>query len=104
MNQRNFVPTITAIYKYNARDKDRIGKANIKTPNDGDMCLCIGHAGNGFYNYIAIKEDGNGNWLECGEFGARCFGEEVARLDKRSFYLVQAGEPIKFQESARERA
>lgn len=60
------------------------------------ICVCVGHAGDYFHDYVAIRKSDDGMWRKVGRFGAYWFGEKVADLDERSFYLVQAGEPIKF--------
>ena len=84
------------IYRYDhARDKCRIGNCEW-LPEDGDLCLCVGHSGDYFHDYIALRKYGDGKMIKFGEFGAYPFGVEIGKLDKRSFHLVQAGEPIEF--------
>ena len=84
------------IYRYDHdRDKCRMGNCEW-LPKDGDLCLCIGHSGDYFHDYVVLIKSEDGRMVKSGEFSAYSFGVEVGKLCKRSFHLVQAGEPIEF--------
>ena len=92
--------TNRTIYRYDhARDKHRMGHC-AWLPKDGDLCLCVGHSGDCFHDYVALRQGDDGKWTKAGEFGAYFFGEKVGELCKRDFHLAQAGEPIEMTPNA----
>ena len=77
---------IGTIYHYDhAQDADRIGHC-AWLPNDGDLCLCVEHSGDSFYDYFALRLNDNGKLTKVGEFGAYVFGRKVGKLEKRQFH------------------
>lgn len=83
-----------SIYRYiHAEHKGRMGYCE-HLPSDGDLCLCVEHAGDCFDNYVKLWVDDDGLYSVLFEFGAYCFGEVVCTLSDRVFHLLLAGEPI----------
>lgn len=62
------------IYEYRAEHKDRMGNCDW-LPEPGDMCICMEHAGDWFYYYVALRKQPSGQWKRVGKFGAYQFGE-----------------------------
>lgn len=82
--------SIGTIYLYNNKlDEGRIGHCQFK-PADGDLCLCVEHSGDYFYDYIAIRRSGR-KWKAAGRFGAYVFGQSIAKTNERQFCLLQEG-------------
>lgn len=81
------------------RDQDRMGHCDW-LPKAGDLCVCVGHSGDCFHSYVALRQTDGGGWRVVGEFGAYGFGAKLAVLGKREFHLAQAGEEIVMPELA----
>lgn len=87
---------IGSVYKYVDKEHNhRIGSCDW-LPEDGDLCLCVGHSGDCFSSYVAMREV-EGGLKKVGKFGAYVFGESLGYLEVRDFHLVQAGEIITLQ-------
>lgn len=85
-----------SVYKYIDKEhKHRMGHCEW-LPSDGDLCVCIGHSGDCFNDYVAMRKQSDGTYLKVGEFGAYNFGVPCGKLDERNFHLLQAGEPIQY--------
>ena len=85
---------IRRIYTFRKKDKDayRLGH-NDWNPKIGDLCICVEHSGDYFYNYAAIRPDDSGKHRVVGEFGAYCFGKPGKKLTKTVFHTLLAGIP-----------
>lgn len=75
------------------RDEHRLGHCEW-LPQASDLCVCVGHSGDCFHSFVALRPVEGGRWRVVGEFGAYGFGAKLAVLDKRAFHLAQAGEAI----------
>lgn len=96
-SQWGVAATNRIVYEYkHERDEKRIGSCKW-LPSDGDMCLCVGHSGDRFHQYLALRQREDGLWQSAGQFGAYGFWDKVAELDERNFFLAQAGEPVPMQ-------
>lgn len=85
-----------AVYRYDHQEHEhRMGSCDW-LPNDGDLCVCVQPSGDYFDDYVAMRQREDGMYEKVGEFGAYAFGEPCARLEKRDFYLLLAGEPISY--------
>ena len=86
------------IYLYiNKSEEDRKGN-NKFFPMDGDFCLCVGHSGDCFHDYIALKKLGNGKYKMYGKYGAYGSGNKICEIDNRTYHLLQAGEEVEIEE------
>lgn len=82
------------LYRYDrVKDKGLIGHCTWK-PKDGDICVCTGHSGDYFHDYIALRKSADGLYRMVGKFGAYRFGQKVGQIKERDFFLAQAGEPV----------
>lgn len=82
------------VYRYiPLRDEHRLGHCEW-LPQAGDLCVCVGHSGDCFHSFVALRPNDGGGWRVVGEFGAYGFGAKLAVLAKREFHLAQAGEVI----------
>lgn len=86
---------IGRIYKYREMDSSRIGGSNWR-PKVNDLCLCIEHCGDFFYEYLVMREQAEGGYKRTRRFGAYIFGTKGKVLSKRNFHLICAGEPVTF--------
>lgn len=90
--------TIGKFYRLTkSEDLNRVGSCWMKGRlNINDLILCIKHTGDCFYDYILIKEFGNGlQGLPESEFGAYTCGEPInINLNDKEFHLLCAGEFI----------
>lgn len=86
--------TKKAIYKYSDKEhKHRMGSCDW-LPKDGDLCICVGHSGDCFSDYVAMRKTAKGTYEMVGKFGAYNFGKPVGELSDRDYHLLQAGEEI----------
>ncbi|MBK6616515.1 hypothetical protein [Ottowia sp.] len=60
-------------------------------PRSGDICVCVGHSGDYFHDYVALRPSEGGLWVVAGEFSAYGFGAKLGVLEKKAFHLAQAG-------------
>lgn len=87
------------VYLYIDEDhKHRMGSCEW-LPKDGDLCVCVEHAGDCFSDYVAMRKQENGDYKMIGEFGAYNFGEKISELSNRNFHLLQAGESIPYDKN-----
>lgn len=84
---------IGRLYEYRDTDKDRMGSCKW-LPSPGDLCLCVAHSGDCFFDYIAIRKQKDGRYKKVGGFGAYCFGKARRKPSFRKRYLLLAGEII----------
>ncbi len=85
---------VGALYRLAEIDNDRLGNCwmagRIK---NGDLALCVQHSGDCFYDYILVKELGNGlRGLPGAAFGAYTCGEFQKEVPNRVYHLLAAGE------------
>ena len=79
------------IYNH-AEDENRIG--NCRGPKDKDICVCVGHSGDYFHDYIILRVTKNGTYKKAMRFGAYGFGKTLGKINQKDFYLLLAGEEI----------
>ena len=85
---------IQTIYKYiSQNDADRMGNCK-RLPKEGDLCLCVDHSGDCFYDYYVIRKGKDNKWGIVFKFGAYYFGKKVKTLTERNFHLLLAKERI----------
>lgn len=83
-----------SLYRYCDKEhQDRMGYCKY-LPNDGDLCLCVGHTGDCFDDYVVLWVDDDGLYSVLYEFSAYKFGEEICNLSNRAFHLLLAGESL----------
>lgn len=93
--------TIGCIYRLTKHDTGRVGHCWMRGRLiEGDLALCIAHAGDCFYQYILL--DVGGNYIRGvaeSRFGSYSFaGEAVEWIpSNRELHLLCAGETIYFK-------
>lgn len=84
---------IGAVYRYSHADHAcRMGH-NERQPGNGDLCLCVRHSGDCFYDYAVLRFD-HGQWTVEFKFGAYAFGTPELELSTRAVHLLLAGEGL----------
>jgi len=83
--------SIRGIYRYyDEKHKRRMGSCSW-LPKDGDLCLCTGHTGDYFNDYVALKKTKGGKYQKHHRFGAYTFGKRLMYIPEKKFHLLLGG-------------
>lgn len=85
-----------SVYLYIDEDRERMGHCDW-LPKNGDLCVCLEHSGDCFYDYMAVRKTDDEKYEKVGEFGAYNFGEKLGTLTKRCFHLLCAEEKVELE-------
>lgn len=83
---------------YLIRDQDDLERMghNNRQPKIGDICLCIEHSGDCFYDYIVLRrKKGHRMYRSIFVIGAYVFGKKIGKLSETNLCLARAKRPVR---------